>query len=73
MNKKEIIKKVVDQMRMGFNFTGMTDVKMITRVLTEDEEKLRNKPNELVALVETKNIEKNNRRLDEILKINGIE
>ena len=65
MEKKEIIKKVVEQMRME-------NVKMITRVLTADEEKLKNKPNELVALVETKNIEENNKRLDEILKINEI-
>ena len=65
MTKKEIIKKVVEQMRME-------NVKMITRVLTEDEKKLKNKPNELVALVETKNIQSNNKRLDEILKINEI-
>lgn len=64
--KKEIIENVVNQMRMKSN------IEMISRVLTEGENKLRDKPNELVALIENNCRKANNARLAEILKVNEI-
>ncbi len=63
--KKEIIKKVVEMMRPS-------KITLITRVLTNEEELLKDKPNELVCLVQNNMNQEANDRLDEILKINEI-
>lgn len=64
-HKKRIIKQLVEMMRPA-------NIEMITRVLTDEEEKLRDQPNYLVSLVENNMRSYANKRLDEILKINEI-
>ena len=62
-NKKEIIKQVVEMMRLD-------ERKYITIVLTEEEKEM--DKNKLKAHLENEFIKRNNERLDEILKVNQI-
>ena len=62
-DKKEIIKEIVDMMRLE-------DKEILTIVLTEEEKNM--DKNKLKAHILNQNTIRNNQRLDEILKVNEI-